>query len=121
MGAWGRLFALRPYLCDEGKAMRRIRVWTLLLVLILSASLVSAQGGLLATTTQRSNLRSGPGTQWRKMGIVDNGTAILLDGRDPTGSWARGILPDGRIGWMVITALSVSVDQVAALPSINCF
>src|SRR5262245_29519209 len=90
----------------------------LLLSLILSTTITQAQGGLLVTILQTAKLRAGPGTEWKLMGTLPTGTAFLLDGRDPTGTWARGIDPNGQIGWVIGTALSATSDQVAALPSI---
>ncbi len=99
--------------------MKRLVIWILFaLSLLLSVQLAAAQAGLLTSVTQTVKLRAGPGTQWKLLGTLSSGTPFLLDGRDPTGSWARGISPDGTIGWVIGTSLAASVDQLAALPSI---
>lgn len=97
--------------------MRRGFICLLLLVL-LSSLVVQAQGGLQTTVAQTARLRAGPGTEWRLLGTATAGTPITLDGRDPTGTWARGIVPDGTIGWVIGTSLTATPDQIAALPSI---
>ncbi len=89
-----------------------------ILALVLLAITVHAQGGLDATTTANTYLRSGPGTEWRRITIVQTGTPVRLDGRAAGNYWVRGIIPDGQIGWMSSDYLTVSPDQIAALPEI---
>ncbi|MFN8372410.1 MAG: hypothetical protein U0694_05990 [Anaerolineae bacterium] len=64
------------------------------------------------------SLRAGPGTEWRRLEVLDAGRAILLDGHDPTATWARGITSSGSVGWVAISYLNVSSDQALALPQI---
>lgn len=91
-----------------------------LLIFALVSGVVSAQdvSDLSATLTSRTNLRAGPGVEWKILGTYDPGTPIRLDGRAPGGSWARGILPDGKIGWVLEGGLSLSPEQVATLRSV---
>ncbi|MFN8527721.1 MAG: hypothetical protein U0670_03820 [Anaerolineae bacterium] len=104
--------------------MRKINaarvLWVLLFALVSIPVSVSAQfGGIDITTTQRANVRSGPGTEWRILITVDSGTVIRLDGKAPSGDfWLRGITPDGTIGWVGITATNLTPDQLAALPAV---
>jgi uncharacterized protein YraI len=88
------------------------------LLLALFSSLVSAQAGLVTTVTERSNLRSGPGTEWRLIGRLEVGDTINLDGRDPSGLWVRGITANGDIGWVAARFLAITSDQAFSLPSI---
>jgi uncharacterized protein YraI len=93
------------------------------LVLVSAASFVRAeppqqQGGLVTTVTSVVSLRSGPGTQWRRLATLQAGTVIALDGHDPSGLWVRGITASGKIGWMASRFVSATPEQVFALPSI---
>ncbi len=95
-----------------------MRLFFALLFLLLSATVtVSAQeGGLDATITASARLRSGPGTDWRVVAVLPAGSSIRLDGRAPGGGWVRGVAAGGQ-GWIVDTAVSLSADQIAALPA----
>lgn len=75
-------------------------------------------GGLDTTTVDSASLRSGPGTEWRRLAVLPPGTPFRVDGRAPGGGWARGIVPSGEIGWVVYTALAASPEQLDALPSV---
>ena len=97
--------------------------WIILLLLLATTSTTvhaepPQQGGLVTTVTTRMNLRAGPGTEWRRMGLVEVGATVALDGRDPSGLWVRGILSDGRIGWMATRFLAITPEQAFSLPSI---
>lgn len=76
------------------------------------------QGGLATTLTSNASLRTGPGTDWNRAALVDAGTPIVLDGRAPGGGWARGIIPNGTVGWVVYTALAAAPADLDALPSV---
>jgi uncharacterized protein YraI len=102
------------------------RLCLLLVIVLLGSMTISAvyadapaqDGGLLARVTTRSNLRAGPGTQWKKVATLSVGDTLLLDGRDPTGLWVRGITSGGVVGWSAARFLSITQDQAFALPSI---
>ncbi len=72
----------------------------------------------MTTVTTRMNMRAGPGTEWRRLGTVEVGATVALDGRDPSGLWVRGITGDGRIGWMAARFLALTPEQTFSLPSI---
>lgn len=95
--------------------MRRL---LLALMLLLVCTAVYAQdGGLDATVTSDASLRSGPGTDWRRIAVLPVGTSIRLDGQAPGGGWARGVTQNNEQGWVVATSLNLSADQIAGLPS----
>ncbi len=99
--------------------MRRTAIWLFLLGMLLGGSLVYAQGGGLLTSLARdAKFRDGPGTDYFILGVVKAGTTILLDGQAPGGGWVRGITPDGKVGWVINSAVSASADQIAALPKV---
>ncbi|MBE2271120.1 MAG: hypothetical protein IAE80_23000 [Anaerolinea sp.] len=70
------------------------------------------------TTTAEVSLRSGPGTEWRRITVVPAGTALRLDGRAPGGGWVRGITSNGEIGWVVTTSLTITQAQIDGLRQI---
>jgi len=103
------------------KMMRRIATFFACLVVFLGVIVgVSAQfGGIDATTAERANLRSGPGTEYRIVTTLDAGTAFRVDGKAPAGDyWVRGIIADGTVGWLAAPALGLTADQMASLPSV---
>ncbi|MBZ0290964.1 MAG: SH3 domain-containing protein [Anaerolineae bacterium] len=88
-------------------------------LLLLFSSIVSAQSSDLPTTLNtRTNLRSGPGVEWNIQGTYDGGTPIRLDGQAYEGSWVRGIVPDGNVGWVITTAVNISPEQASGLRGI---
>lgn len=95
-------------------------VWITVIVALVSISAtVFAQpplqeGGLDAVITESASLRSGPGTDWRRISVLETGSVIRLDGQ-ATG-WARGISQNGDVGWVINTALGVPEEQILALP-----
>jgi uncharacterized protein YraI len=97
-------------------------LWIIVLLLSattqLHAEAPQQGGGLVTTVTTRMNLRAGPGTEWRRMGLVEVGATVALDGRDPSGLWVRGITGSGQIGWMATRFLAITPEQAFALPSI---
>ena len=93
------------------------KLFALLMVLLFATVTVYAQdGGLDASTTGSASLRSGPGTQWRRVATLAAGTNIRLDGKAAGGGWVRGVTQDNQQGWVVDTALNLSEDQLATLP-----
>jgi uncharacterized protein YraI len=99
--------------------MKRLGLLLVVLTLIWTQGLVViAQAGLIATVTSTVSLRSGPGTDWRRLASLPVGTTIALDGRSGDATWVRGITQNGDVGWVVQTSLSISVDQAFSLPVI---
>jgi uncharacterized protein YraI len=98
-----------------------IWITTLLFLAATSATVYAEppqQGGLVTTVTTRMNMRAGPGTEWRRLGLIEVGTTVALDGRDPSGLWVRGITGGGQIGWMAARFLAITPQQTFSLPSI---
>ncbi len=96
-----------------------IKTLAVLLLLALTASFVSAQNNDITTTiTSRAKLRHGPGLEWYILGYYDAGTPIRLDGQAYEGTWVRGILPDGQYGWVIQTAVAMSIGETAGLRTV---
>ncbi|KAF0106636.1 MAG: peptidase S9 family protein [Anaerolineaceae bacterium] len=85
---------------------------------------LTPQGGSVSgpagTVTQRLNVRSGPGTNYEALGILEVGATVSLTGKNETGAWMQIVYsggPGGR-GW--VTAQYVQTDA-AGLPVLNAF
>ncbi len=94
-----------------------MRIIFALFLLLFATAVYAQEGGLDATTTSEASLRSGPGTDWRRLAVLPAGTVIRLDGQAPGGGWVRGVTQNNEQGWVVNTSLNLSAEQLAALPS----
>ncbi len=72
--------------------------------------------GAAATVTTRLNMRSGPGTQYRRLGTMAAGTQVALQGRDISGLWVYGTTNTGMTGWMAGRYLSGAASAFGSLP-----
>jgi len=80
-----------------------------------SSGTVTVSGGVQATSNSNMNMRSGPSTEYRRVGSLRAGTTLTIDGRNPSGTWVRGINQSGTVGWVSATFLNMSFDSVIAL------
>ncbi len=99
------------------------RIVIILLVLLTMTTVAAAaplgqSSDLLTTFSVNSNLRSGGGVDWNIKGTYPAGTPIRLDGQAFDGSWVRGIVPDGTVGWVLAANLNITPDQAAGLRGI---
>lgn len=94
------------------------RLFLVCFILLLASAAFAQDGGLITSLNTEVWLRSGPGTEWRKLEITAEGTTIALDGRDPSGLWVRGITSGGSVGWFAARFVNAPREQVLALPSI---
>ncbi|MCK6578961.1 MAG: hypothetical protein L6Q98_12730 [Anaerolineae bacterium] len=104
--------------------MARRTPYPVLIVLALAFLALAGPTALFAQETTfdtalnaDARLRSGPGVDWRILTVLPAGTAFRADGRAPGGGWVRGIAQDSSQGWLVDTAVALTPDQIAALPS----
>jgi len=93
------------------------RIFALLLLALLVVSAVQAQGTITSAAVD-ANIRSGPGTEWRIVGVAKPNTTIALDGQAFSGSWVRGITSTGITGWMFRASLAIGEGEAAGLPPI---
>jgi hypothetical protein len=93
----------------------------LIIALVLAGAFnvaLAQDSDVLTATTDRVRLRYGPGLEWAILGIYEAGTPMRLDGQAYEGGWVRGILPDGRYGWVIHTAVGISRGQAAQLRTV---
>ncbi|MDX1995383.1 MAG: SH3 domain-containing protein [bacterium] len=103
--------------------MKQGRILAVLLLAVLALggfSIVSAQSNSLDTvTTDRANMRSGPGTDFDLVTTLLPGTVIRLDGRNQNGNWVRGITAERQVGWVSSGLVDVTLAQLNPLPILD--
>ena len=80
---------------------------------------VVVSGGLSTTASANVNMRSGPSTDYRRVGGVLFNQPITLDGHDGTVGWVRGVNSDGTVGWVSTRYINLSYNEIAALPVVD--
>lgn len=95
--------------------LKTVRIGLLLVLFLLSVTAYAQDQGFDTTTNTSVSLRSGPGTEWRRIVTLPTGTAVRLDGQAFSGAWVRGIASSGEIGWMLSANLNMTTEQAAAL------
>lgn len=75
--------------------------------------------GTSVSATARVNIRSGPGTSFRRLGGLEVNGPFNVDGRDSSGGWVRGINSGGIVGWVSSAYLSITANQLNALPVVG--
>lgn len=93
---------------------------TIVSILLLLATIISSAQGSITTVVETDVwLRSGAGTEWRRIELLPVGTTVNLDGRTTSNLWVRGITQNGQVGWMASRYLSVNPDAISALAVID--
>ncbi|MBP7691805.1 MAG: SH3 domain-containing protein [Anaerolineales bacterium] len=66
------------------------------------------------------NVRTGPGTFYPVLMGLKKGEVVSVLGRLADGSWLKVLTPDGKLGWMSITVLTLTVpiDSLAVITDI---
>jgi uncharacterized protein YraI len=70
---------------------------------------------------QRLNVRSGPGTGFETLGMLEAGTQVSLHGKNGTASWFRIAYPSGPGGYGWVTAQYIQTEAAADLPVLDDF
>lgn len=68
---------------------------------------------------QRLNVRSGPGTSFESLGMLEADTLVALTGKNTTASWLRIDYPGGPGGYGWVTAQYIQTDSAASLPMLD--
>ncbi len=97
--------------------MKISRSLTIVILLLLAAA-VAAQGSISGTVYQTANVRSGPDTRFAIVGQLSADDKVEIDGRNDDGRWLHVILTDGTKGWLPVFALITSGD-LTTLPVIG--
>lgn len=84
-----------------------------------AAPVASPTGGISATANGSVNIRSGPSTGYNRVGALVAGETFRVDGRDASAGWLRGISSNNTVGWASASYLSLSYEQVIALPVVD--
>lgn len=98
-------------------------------------SLSGPGAGVSALVIEKINIRSGPGTEFEPLAVLNPNDVVFLTGRDPQGQWGQVEFPRAGegIGWTVLKYLQVenpdalqvigtvestpSMEAVTALPA----
>ncbi len=78
---------------------------------------VALTDAIPATASSRVNARSGPGTTFNVVKVVEAGEAIGIDARNEAGDWLRGVLNDSIV-WVFAGGVAFPGDA-AALPIVG--
>jgi hypothetical protein len=70
---------------------------------------------------QRLNVRSGPGTSFNSLGLLEANAPVLLTGKNTTASWFQIEYPTGPGGRGWVTAQYVQTDAAGELPVLDDF
>lgn len=69
----------------------------------------------------RLNVRSGPGTSFDSLGMLEADSVVALTGKNSTASWFRIDYPGGPGGYGWVTAQYIETDSSATLPVLDDF
>ncbi len=84
------------------------------------AASVTASLPHAVVTTDALNVRTGPGTNYPKTGVVRKGDQVVVTGRTERGDWLAVTLADGKKGWVAasLVKLDVPVSGIAVAQDI---
>ena len=77
--------------------------------------------GPLGRTSQRLNVRSGPGLSFESLGVIEAETTVNLTGRNRNSTWLQIQYPPGPGGHGWISAAYVQVEDILSLPVLDEF
>ena len=75
--------------------------------------------GPTGSVIQRLNIRSGPGTNFDTLGMLDPNQVVFLTGKNSTASWFQIAYPTGPGGHGWVTAQYIQTDVSASLPVLD--
>ncbi|MBN2306315.1 MAG: hypothetical protein JXQ72_17665 [Anaerolineae bacterium] len=83
-------------------------------------SVDAGPGVVRARTNYQMNVRSGPGTDYAPVGLVDGNVNFVLEAHNGDGSWVLGHTEDGQLrGWVAGEYLAYLSGSVTSLPASN--
>lgn len=75
--------------------------------------------GPTGRVAQRLNVRSGPGTTFEALGLLEPNAVVALTGKNGTASWFQIEFPDGPGGHGWVTAQYVQTEDAGGLPVLD--
>lgn len=85
----------------------------------ISATPMVERGNTFVSVFRRVNVRSGPGMEYRRLGILEPGSSADVKGRTEDDEWLE-ITYNGQLGWVAYFVVSVTGDldsvDVASVP-----
>lgn len=78
----------------------------------------SSQSQMQVQINTPTDIRSGPGSEYESLGVLDVGTEVMVDACEGTRHWLRLVLEDGRVGWLPDANITVLGD-VDTLPVVE--
>ena len=84
-----------------------------------TAQVTPTVAGPTGTVSQRLNVRTGPGSSYDSLGILEANTVIVLMGKNATGSWLQIQYPIGTTGRGWVSVEYVKVDGTTGLPVLD--
>jgi len=82
-------------------------------------ALQEAGSGLTGKAIQTLNVRSGPGTDYAVLGMIQPNTVLLLTGKNETATWLQVEYAAGAGGRGWVTTAYVQTNDTASLPVLN--
>ncbi len=82
------------------------------------APAATATVSLQAALRINANVRSGPGTVYPVLAVLNAGTQVQVLGRNRAGDWLVIALPGNKPGWIAVSSVQVGFDT-SILPEIN--
>src|SRR5687767_5944034 len=96
---------------------RLFLTFTVALFLLLAGVFAVGAQAVDTATSARVNLRSGPGSTYAVVTVLEANTAVHLDGRyNSDRMWVHITTAMGQAGWIARDLVSVPPDQINALP-----
>ena len=77
-------------------------------------------GRVYSVSVKQASLRTGPGTDYQLLALLNLGMVVLVMEADPSGQWLRVTTPDGASGFIAAAQLSPDV-RIDALEDIGGF
>ncbi len=75
--------------------------------------------GPTGEVVQRLNVRSGPGTNFNTLGMIEPNQVVFLTGKNSTASWFQIEYPSGPDGHGWVTAQYIRTDSASSLPVLD--
>ncbi len=70
---------------------------------------------------QKLNVRSGPGTTFDTLGVLEPGVTVSITGKNTTSSWFQIVFPAGPLGRGWVTSQYIQADAAADIPVLDDF